>query len=306
MAVKETRIDDLTYGAFKKSLEYLEAKVIERKYPQHKAAEGMLFKVEQLQIPWAESTTFTMMDGVGEDFELGDDQTTNLSFVEMVGTEFSQGIYQFRKGYYFTEKEVARTVHLGIPIEERKISMVRRLYMQTLNKLLLFGHRQTGQPGFINHPAWLRSAAPFPLNSVSNSNEMLATLHAGPSGVIKSTQSAFEPDTLLLPRSKFDFLNSQARIDNTLENTVLKHFLKNNPSVRNIDWLNELEGAGPGGTDIAIFYSRQPDTFVGRITDPFRFRDPIREPFRIVRPVAFDYNGIIPYEPFTVHVMVGI
>jgi len=306
LATPEIRLDDATVGAFVRQLEYVESRVLAKKYPQYKAAEGMLFKIEEISIPWAESTTFRMMDGVGGDFEVSDDQTTNLSFVEPISEEFSQRIFTFRKGYIFTEKEVAKTLHLGMPIEEQKISLVRRSYMQTLNKLLLFGHRRTGQPGFINNPAWLRSYAPYPLNSSSTSSQQLATLNAGPNGVSYATRSTEEADTLLLPRPQYDYLLSQSRIDNTLERTTMRFFLENNPSIRNIDWLNELQGAGPNGEDVAIFYSRNPDTFVGRITDPFRYRAPIVEPFRMVRPVAFDYNGIIPYIPLSVHVMIGV
>lgn len=306
LATTQTRLDDASVGAFVRELEYVETRVIEKKYPQYKAAEGLLFKIEELDIPWAETTTFRMMDGVGGDFELADDQTTNLSFVDLTSEEYTQRIFTFRKGYYFTEKEVARTAHLGMPIEEYKIARVRRSYMQTLNKLLLFGHRRTGLPGFINHPAWLRSYAPYPLNSSSTIPQQLATLNAGPNVVTLATRSSEEVDTLLLPRTQYDYLLSQSRLDNTLERTTLRFFLENNPSIRNIDWLNELAGAGPNGEDVAIFYSRNPDTFIGRITDPFRYRPPIIEPFRVVRPVAFDFNGIIPYIPFSVHVMIGI
>lgn len=306
LATPEIRLDDATVGAFTRQLEYVESRVIEKKYPQYKAAEGLLFKIEELSIPWAEQTTFRMIDGVGGDFDLAEDQTTNLSFVDTLSEEHSQRIFTFRKGYYFTEKEVARTLHLGMPIEEQKISLVRRSYMQTLNKLLLFGHRRTGQAGFINHPAWLRSYAPYPLDATSTVAQQLATLNAGPNGITTATRSTEEADTLLLPKTTYDYMLSQSRLDNQLEKTTLRWFLENNPSIRNIDWLNELETAGPNGEKVAIFYSRNPDNFVGRITDPFRYRPPIVEPFRVVRPVAFDFNGIIPYIPFSVHVMIGI
>lgn len=303
---QQIRFDDATVGAFQRELEYVEQRVIEKRYPQYKAAEGLLFKIEEMTLPWAESTTFRMIDAVGGDFELADDQTTNLSFVDVLSEEYTQRIFSFRKGYYFTEKEVAKTLYLGMPIEEQKISVVRRSYMQTLNKLLLYGNVRTGQAGFLNHPAWLKSRAPFPLNATSTVQQQLATLNAGPNAITKATKSTEEADTLLLPRVQYDYLLSQSRLDNTLERTTLRFFLENNPSIKNIDWLNELAGAGPNGEDVAIFYSRNPDTFVARITDPFRYREMVREPFRLYRPCGFDYNGLIPYIPYSVHVMIGI
>lgn len=306
LGTAEIRLDDLTVGAFKRELEYIEQRVIETKYPQYKAAEGLLFKIEEMSLPWADTTTFRMIDGVGGDFDLAEDQTTNLSFVDVLSEEKSQRVYSFRKGYYVTEKEVARTLHLGVPIEDQKIAMVYKSYKQTLNKLLLNGLARVGLPGFLNHPAWLRSAAPFALDSTSTVAQLLATLNAGPNAIDAATRSTEMADTLLLPKTTYDFLLSQSRLDTTMEKTTLRFFLENNPSIRNIDWLRELETAGPGGTKMAVFYSRNPETFVARITDPFRFRDLIREPFRMVRPGQFSYNGIIPYTPYSVHCMVGI
>lgn len=306
LGTAEIRLDDMTVGAFQRELEYIEQRVIEVKYPQYKAAEGLLFKIEEMSLPWADTTTFRMIDGVGGDFDLAEDQTTNLSFVDVLSDEKTQRIVSFRKGYYVTEKEVARTVKLGIPIEQQKIAMVYRSYKQTLNKLLLTGHTRAGMAGFLNNPAWLRTVAPFPLDSTSTVSQLLITLNAGPSAVDTATRSTEAADTLLLPKSTYDYLLSQARLDNTMEKTVLRFFLENNISVRNIDWLRELETAGPGGTKMAIFYSRNPETFVARITDPFRFRDFVREPFRMLRPGQFSYNGIIPYIPYSVHCMIGI
>jgi hypothetical protein len=307
LLTKQHRMDDMTVSTFERKLQYTEQKVHQRPYPQLKAAEGLIVKIETIDAPWAEYTTFAMEDAIGGDFELAEDNTTNLSMVESVMEERSQRIYQFRKGYRFSEKEVIRSVHQGMPIEAKKIAAVRKAYMQTLNKLILTGNTQTKQPGFINHPAWLRIAAPYKLDATSSASQQLATLNAGPNEVIRATQAIFQPDTLLLPKTQYDFLLSQANFFSTgVEQTVLRYFLANNPSIRNIDWLWELAGAGPGGEDLAIFYSRDPDNQCARITSPMRYRELIRRPFEVIRPCAFDWNGIIAYNALSVCVMVGV
>lgn len=299
------RQDSPIVGAFERELEYIESKVLEKKYPEMKAAEGMLFQIEELAMPWVQTTTFRMVDGVGG-FELADDYTTNLPYVDPVGEEFTQRVFSFRSGYYFSEKEVAAAAHRGMPIEQQKISLVRRAYMQKLNQLLLFGDRRTGIAGFVNHWAWLRSYAPYPLDSTSSVSQILATLNSGVTGVINATQDVVEPDTLLLPRTTYNYLTSQSRLDNQLEKTTLQFFLENNPSIRNIDYLRELEGAGPNGENIAIYYKRDPECFKARITDTMRFRQLVVNPFNVYRPVAFDYNGLIVYIPGSVMTLIGV
>lgn len=302
-----TRLDAPTVGAFERELELKEATVIKRMMPEYPAAAGRLFKIEETSAPWAENTTYTSIDGIGA-FELDNGQTTNMPSVDLVGDEYTQGTYRYRSGYYFDETEVSATVHRGIPIEEQKISLVAQAYTETMNRLLLYGDRKTGLPGFINHPAWLRSVAPFRLDSsITNPNQMLATLNAGVQGVKKATNKVIKPDTLLLPEDRYDYMMSQQRMNDFQEKSVLRYFLENNPSIRNIEPIPELEGAGPNGEHVAIFYKRDPNCFKARITDPFRPRPLMQvNPFQVYRAYAFKFNGIIVYVRYSAHVMIGI
>ncbi|MBN3946459.1 MAG: DUF2184 domain-containing protein [Nostoc sp. NMS7] len=301
------RLDAPTVGAFERELELKEALVMHRMLPPYKAAAGELFQIEELNAPWAETTSFTMIDGVGS-FELDNGQTTNLPSVDMVGEEFSQRAFRYRSGYYFDETEVEATVHRGLPIEEQKIALVQQAYIETLNKLLLFGDRKTGTPGFLNHPAWLRSIAPFKLDgSVTNANSILATLNAGVQGIKKATNTVVKPDTLLLPEDRYDYLMSQLRLNDFQEKSALTFFLQNNPSITNIEPLQELEDAGPNGEHIAIFYKRDPMCFKARITDAFRPRPLMQvNPFQVYRAYAFKFSGIVVYVRYSCHIMIGV
>lgn len=303
----EIRMDAPTVGAFQRELEYKESQVIQRLRPEYPAPNGNLFQIDEQNLSWAESTSFTTIDGVGM-FELGRGQSTNLPYVEMVGEQFYQGTYSYRNGYYFSEKEVAATLHRGMPIEEQKILLVQQSYIETMNKLLLFGDRQTGLPGFFNHPSWLRSVALYKLDgSTMNANNVLAVLNAGVQGGKKATNKIIKYDTLLLPENRYDFLMSQFRINDFQEKSVLRYFLENNPSITDIQPMAELEDAGPNGEAVAIFYKRDPSYFKARVTDPFRPRPLMQvDPWNVYRGYSFDYNGIIVYRRYAAHVVIGV
>lgn len=303
----EIRMDAPTVGAFQRELEYKESQVIQRLRPEYPAANGKLFQIDEQNLSWAESTSFTTIDGVGM-FELGRGQATNLPYVEMLGEQFYQGTYSYRNGYYFSEKEVAATLHRGMPIEEQKILLVQQSYIETMNKLLLFGDRQTGLPGFFNHPSWLRSVALYKLDgSTMNANNVLAVLNAGVQGGKKATNKIIKYDTLLLPENRYDFLMSQFRINDFQEKSVLRYFLENNPSITDIQPMAELEDAGPNGEAVAIFYKRDPSYFKARVTDPFRPRPLMQvDPWNVYRGYSFDYNGIIVYRRYAAHVVIGV
>ena len=298
----ELRLDDAGVGAFEQQLEYIESEVRKRKRPALRFANGEIVPLETLNIPWADVTTYRMLTGVGQ-FALSRDYTTNVPMVDTLSEEVSQRVFKYIGGYQVSEEEAYKSVHMGQNLDDQKASMVQMVADQTLNKLIAFGDPETGMPGFVNHPAWLRSYALYPLNSSSDANQLLSVLKAPVSAVITLTNGVEEPDTMLMPYEPFEFL-TEARLDTTLSDTVLRQFLKNNGHIKNIQPLNELAGAGPDGEDVMIVYRRSPETVKARITDKFRFRKLQPQPFGYQRPAAFKYNGILPYSPYGVHVVI--
>lgn len=298
----EMRLDEAGIGAFLQSLEYIETLVRQRKYPKLLFASGKIVPLENLNIPWADTTTYRMLTGVGM-FELAQDYTTNLPMMDVLTEEVSIPTYKYIGGYQVSEEEAYKSVHMGMPIDEQKVAVVNRIALQTLNRLIAFGDPKTGMPGFINHPAWLRSYALYPLDSSSTSNQCLATLKSPVTSIIRLTQGAEEPDAMLLPINEYEYL-TDARLDDTLSDTILGQFLKTNGHIKDIQPLPELEGAGPDGENVMIVYSRNPETVKARVTDPFRFRPLLPMPFGYQRPAAFKFNGILPYSPYGVHVSV--
>lgn len=299
------RLDDALVGRFEEELRYNEAKTYEIKYPQHKFAEGLIVPVEYPSgIEWAETTAYRMITSVGQ-FELFRDYITTVPMVDVLSEKFVQQVYEYVGGYYFSKQEAVQVAHLNVPIEEQKIAVVRRVAMQTLNRLIAYGDRTTGQPGFLNHPAWLRSYAAFQLNSNSSASECLAVLNNAVSSVISLTKGVEEVDTMLLTYRAYEFLNT-LQLNQGTDKTVLPTFKGNNGHIQNIQPLNELEGAGPNGEDVMIVYRRDPEAVKARVTQAFEFGDLLRVPFGFQRPASFRYGGIIPYLPYSVHMVIGV
>ena len=306
MALSATRLDDASVGAFARSLEHIEAKILEKKYPQLKFAEGLVVPIEYTPgIEWAETVTYRMISGVGQ-FELARDYTNTVPMVDILSEEFTQKVFKYIGGYYYSEEEAYKAVKLNMPLEDQKVSLVRRVAMQTMNRLIAFGDKASGQHGFINHPAWLRSYAAFKLNSSSTSAECLAVLNGAVTSVITITKGMEEPNTLLMPYEQFEYLTT-TRLDNAVDGkTIMKQYMENQPHIKDVQPLNELKGAGPNGEDVMIVYKRDPECVKARITDAFRFRNLEQKPFGYERPAAFKIGGIVPYIPYSVHVLVGI
>lgn len=298
----QLRLDSAAVGAFEQQLEYIETQLRERKHPPLHFANGKIVPIETLNIPWAEVTTYRMITGVGA-FVLARDYTTNAPNVDILSEEVQNRVYKYIGQYQVSEEEAYKSVHMGVPIDSQKAAMVEKVAQQTLNRLIAFGDPETGQPGFVNHPAWLRSYAAYPLNASSTSNQMLSVLNTAVTTMITLTNGVEAPDSMLVTYQAFEHM-TQERLDNTLTTTVLKQFLENNGHIKNVQPLNELAGAGPDGEDIMIVYNRSPETLKARITDKFRFRNLQPQSFGYQRPAAFKYGGIVPYSPYGVHVVI--
>lgn len=306
MLTTETRLDAPTLGAFENELRLVEERELSRMMPDYKGAK--IVPVEVLNEPWAETSSFRLIDGVGS-MELMGSRTTNLPFVDIVGEEFVNRAYRYITGYELNADEIIATAKRGIPIEARKVQLVNQVYTEHQNKMILFGDRRTNSPGFINHPAWPRMVAPYRLDSSSTVNQQLATLNAGAAAIdkISNNNTRIAPDTLLLPKRRYDYLVSQSRLNDAAPANTLKFFTDNNSSIRNIDWLTELQGAGPAGEDVAIFYKKDPMCFKARILDSFKPRPLFqRTPFDAYRAYSYKWNGLIVYVRASVLVMIGV
>ena len=301
----QLRLDAPTVGAFQRQLEYIETEVLKPMRPSLDFASGKLVPIETLNQADKLKFTYRIMTAVGA-FELARDYTTNLPLVDLLSEEVTQTAYKYTSGYMINEEEVAAVLkNVGLPIEQNKIEAVKEIGDQTLNKLIATGDPQTGMYGFINHPAWLRSYALYPIDSTSTPNQILAALKAPVTSMVTRTNGQEAPDTLLLPYEQYEYA-IDARASDNYDKTILKQFLDNNGHVKNIAPVNELKGAGRNGEDVAIFYKRDPRKVKACITEGLRFRNVLPQAFGFIRPAAFYYGGIKAYRPFSVHVVEGI
>ena len=75
---------------------------------------------------------------------------------------------------------------------------------------------------------------------------------------------------MIMPLDKFMILAERQK-STASDKTLLKWFLENNGIIKEIDWVDELSGAGIGGTDRFMIYPRDPN--VVRVEIPMFYRE---------------------------------
>lgn len=299
------RNDAPSLGAFLRELEDIETEVQHEEYSEQQFANGAIVPLDILNKPGVRRTTYRKTTAVGS-FKLQRNYSTEIPMVNLLSEEYTQEIHKWVGGYYISDDDIeAAKLQLEMSIEQEDVSSVREAAMQQLNGLIAFGDPDLGMEGFLNYSQALHTFSPIKFDSSSTANQILAMLNDSATAIVTLTKQVEKPDTLVIPVKQWNYLTT-ARIDNTLEKTLMKQFLENSPYIKNVEVLNECEGAGIDSTDVMVMYRRDKKKFKAMIFEDFAFKPMERKGFGYQRPAYFRYAGLRVYRPYSIHIVAGI
>lgn len=296
MSTTQVRMDDYTLGAFKDQLLWIEPQILEEEMEDLYWADGTFIPMENLEIPWAQDTSYRQTTGLGS-WELANDYTTHVPMVETLSQEFRQKVSKFIAGYRYTDDEMMKAVHLNEPIEEQKMKTVITTGNQKLNDLIFKGG--DGLQGFLNHPDTLKMYAAYPMNSSSTANQIIATLINAENAMTRLTRNVEKPDTMLIAKSCYDYVN-YAQLTTINDSSILDYYFKKSPYIKDIEPLLPLEGAGENGSNVACLYKRDKAKLKARTTESIGFRKFLPTAWGIERTATMRYGGLILYRPYSI------
>jgi hypothetical protein len=294
------RFDAYTLGAVERSLEYVEQEVQREEFAALPFAEGKLVPLDILNKKGIRFTTYRMITRIGK-FMLHRSYSTSVPMIGVLSQEITQAVHKFVGGYYLSDDDIDAMDVAGMPIEQEEVAAVREAAMQEQNELIAFGRPELDMYGFLNHPNFLHTFLAAGFSSNFSSNAILGMLHDMVSKQVTYTKQVEKPDTMLLAPNDYYYI-AGARVDNTLNTTILKQFLDTSPHIRNVEPVNECEGAGVDGTNIVVSYQRDKKKVKAMIIEDFAFLPLQREGLGYQRPGKFRYGGLRPYRPYSVHI----
>ncbi len=300
----EYRLDDATVGAFFRELELIETEVQQVEYADLPFASGKIVPLDIQNKPAKTSVTYRQTSKLGS-FALQRNYSSALPMIEVLSEEFTQKVYKYAGGYWYSDDDILTASETGWDIESEKVSGVKEASEQLLNTLIAFGDSRIGMHGFLNDPNILYSYAPYTIDSNSETFQILALLHDTVTAVVKLTKQIEKPDTLILPVDQFHYLTT-TMISDKLQLTLMEWFLKSSPYIKNVESINELAGAGDGGTDMMKVYRRDRSKVKFRITQPLTFLQMTRKGLGYERPAVLKAGGIVSYRPYSRHAVSGI
>ena len=293
---------------FQRQLEYIKAQTYDIKYPALKARE--LFPVSYEAGPAAKTITYRQFDQVGM-AKIIANYSRDFNRVDITGKEFTANVRSLGASYAYNFQEIRSATLTGMNLQQSRANAARRAILQLENQIALQGDADNNLSGFLTNPNITTTAVANDGDGSStlwadkDADQIIRDMNALVNGVVAITKGVETPNILLLPISQYTFISATPR-SSTNDTTILQYFLNNNPFIQVVDWLNELSGAGSGGTDVMVCYDRNPDKLTLEIPSDFEQFPPQEQGLEFVIHCHERIGGVTIYYPLSVAVGEGI
>jgi hypothetical protein len=319
MKTKFIHLDANESAFFERQLEHVKAQTYDVKYSFLKAASGEIFQIDTSASNGDETITYQQYDQFGM-AKIISDYADDLPRSDVKGTEFTAKVRSIGASYGYNVQEVRRAQRAGLPLQTRKSNAARRAVDSKIDRIAWYGDPDHGLFGLLNNPNITAQAAPAGATtsnvpwiggSPKNSEEILEDMNKIVRDMIELTKGMEAPDTILLPVKQHAKIH-QTRLDSGTDTTIAEFFLRNNPSVRRILWINELKdvidlpSGASGPKDVMVALDTSMDTMALEIPQPFEQFDPEQRNLEFVVNCHARCGGLTIYYPLAVSVYEGI
>ncbi len=302
MSKKHEMLDSEESIFFAKQLEAVKAKTYDIQYAELKGR--LVVPVSMDAGPGAESIKYEQFDSVGV-AKLLASYADDLPRADVKGKEFISPVKGMGASFGYSVQEVRAARMAGKPLEQRRANAAKRAILQKENDIIMFGDSATGLKGFLNHASVPLVTLPADgtgasiLWSTKTADLILRDLNLLCNTIVSATKAVEQPDSLLLPVTAYTFLASTPR-SSTSDTTILEYFKLNNPFVKNVGWLNELETAGAGSLRRMVAYKKDSDKLTAEIPQDFEQFPEQERGLEYVVPCHSRVGGVILYYPMSV------
>lgn len=287
---------------FEKQLEYIKAQTFDEILSDLKAL--ILLPVTSEVPEWATEMTWRSYKGYGVAKFIAD-MANDYPLAEVGGSEESRKIHTIGMGYDYSEKELIRAAHAGVPLDAKKAKAARRAIEQKLDSIAWNGDTSHNIPGFLSYPGITEYTVPATGTGVTKtwstktSDQILTDLNGILNAIDSATDGKEKADTIILPKTQY-LLIKQKRLSDYSEKSVLTFFLDSNPGVT-VDFLNDLSTAGADDGTRFMAYTKSSDKLALEIPMMLKQKEVYRTGVnKWLVPMEATVAGVIVYRPLSV------
>lgn len=276
-------------------LTHIESKMYEKKYKA--ITYPSIIPVTNEAGEWAESVTYFYMDGSAIAEFVGT-KSLNVPISEISTNKITIPVELGATGYEYSDEELRQAVQMQRPLPQLKSNTARRAYEELAQETAMIGNTTHNLPGFINNTNVTSSTVVNPGSgttwAVKTPNQILFDVNDFMGSIFVDSLQAERSDTLILPTQQWNYIAGTPRSDNS-DTTMLSWLVANSPYIKSesdIMAVSELAGAGAGGVDRMMAYTKDIDKVVMHIPMPLRFSEPQRKGRGFEIPGEFKLGGV--------------
>lgn len=296
------RMDAGESAFFKRQLEYVKSQTYDVKYKDLKAMQILPVSTEAPN--GADTITYRSFTKIGV-AKIIADYAHDFPRVDVYGEELTAHIRGIGDSYGYSIKEVRRSQMAGTNLNQRRAEAARRANDELVDNIAWNGDAEYKLQGFLDYPGITEYTVPndgvaiSQLWSTKTPDQIVRDVTGLISAIMVPTKGREIPDSLLLPLSNY-LIVANVRMTDGNETTILQYILKNNPFIKTIAWLNELEEAGAGDTKRMMAYVKNPKNLTLEIPQPFEQFAPQQKGMEFEIPCHSETGGVIVYYPLSV------
>jgi hypothetical protein len=242
---------------FARQLEWISGSLYDVKYPQLKARKHIPVSFEGGNA--VESLTYQANDRLGV-AKIVSNYSKDFPRVTTLSKEITNKVKTLGDSYGWDIQKIRAARFANRNLEAREANAARMAIMELENRLAYLGDASAQLNGLLTHPLVpisLASAAIATGTSVPVIVEIFR--QAITQGILVASRGTEKADTVLMPMTEYTFLET-TQLNSVNDSTIMDYLKKVFPGVA-FDWCNECTGAGPGGTNVMLAYTKR-DTHV--------------------------------------------
>lgn len=224
--------------------------------------------------------------------------------VQMVGSAHIGRVKSLGNSFGYSVQEVRNAQMAGVALNSMFAMAAKEAILDEENEIAWFGSSANNLFGMFNNPNIPRAVADTGTSgfdwSVKTPDEIIADMNACINGVSENSLGKFMANVLLLPLSKYNLIASTPR-SSTSDTTILQWFLRNNPYIQRVEWLNELETASTTGDAMMVGYKLDPQVLELDIPQDFEIFPEQMEGLQMKWPCHSRIAGVHIYQPLAVN-----
>jgi hypothetical protein len=264
------RLDASESAWLNQQLEKIDSRLYEIKFPALKARQ---FIPSMEDVPeWARVYSWDMTEQFGS-AKIISNMADDLPQVNVNASRTSRIIKPVGASYSYDLFEIKASKSSGVNLDFLKAKACRYAVDRKIDDLLAFGDANYGLEGLLN----LSDVASFTLSTkaatgltwaVATGEEIANDLMGIANARAAASRGLYDQFHVLLPIAQYQ-LAATRRIGSNSDTTALQFALANCPHLAGVDSWYHLDGAGAGGLDRMVCYSKTPEIVAGIVPQEF-------------------------------------